>query len=273
MTSELNLPDRPSDHFDFGRNWAEYAETIDDVAVVEAQQGVSRLFGDYDLNGKAFLDIGCGSGIHSLAAAQRGAKVTAIDIDADSVETTRRTLARFGCSADIRHLSVFDVGSLGKFDVVYSWGVLHHTGQMWRAIAAAASAVKPGGMFVIAIYRRTPMCGVWRAEKAVYTKAPSPFRAIARLMYGAAHLPLASIKRRVAPQTYLANYKKNRGMSYWHDIDDWMGGYPYESATSEQIVDFVSGLGFRAVQVAPAPKQIGFFGTGCSEFVFQQSDT
>src|SRR6266446_6943680 len=116
-------------HFAFGRNWAAYAEKITQAEIEEAMRGLSRLLGNERLDGKRFLDIGSGSGLHSLAALRLAAReVVAVDIDADSVATTRVVLERHTPGEDFRvvRASVFELDSisLGTFDVVYSWGVL-----------------------------------------------------------------------------------------------------------------------------------------------------
>src|SRR5262245_49739774 len=137
MTEPTDLL-RQESHFEFGKNWESYSNLISDEQVAEAVAGLRRLAGG-DLSGKRFLDIGCGSGLHALAALRLGAsEVVAIDIDGNSVATTRKVLQRYadGKSWQAFEKSVFeaDVGQLGTFDVVYSWGVLHHTGDMYRAL-------------------------------------------------------------------------------------------------------------------------------------------
>src|SRR5262245_43707281 len=127
-----------SEHFAFGENWASYASLIDEDRVASAEQGLVRLLGAGGLAGKSFLDIGCGSGIHSLAALRLGAKsILATDLDPMSVATTQRTLSSHAAGAAwaCREVSVFslDPAREGTFDIVYSWGVLHHTGAMYDA--------------------------------------------------------------------------------------------------------------------------------------------
>jgi 2-polyprenyl-3-methyl-5-hydroxy-6-metoxy-1,4-benzoquinol methylase len=155
----MSLLDRDT-HFAFGENWQRYAELIDQRRIDNAIEGLRKLFPD-GISGKTFLDLGCGSGLHSLAALMLEARsVTAVDIDETSVATTRDILRRFAAdknwNAEVR--SVFDLGTDdGQFDIVYSWGVLHHTGDMWRAITLATQLVTSGGMLALAIYTRTRM--------------------------------------------------------------------------------------------------------------------
>src|SRR6476646_7371848 len=157
-------------HFAFGENWASYSRLVTEEHLEHAVLGLRRLFGDDGLRGKSFLDIGCGSGIHAVAALRLGCRrVLAIDIDETSVTTARSTLRAFAPASadfDARRLSIFDAepATSGQFDVVYSWGVLHHTGDMWRAIGKAAALVGPRGVFGIALYHKTPLCPLWRVE-------------------------------------------------------------------------------------------------------------
>lgn len=102
--------------FSFGENWASYAKSIGDVEIDEAVAGLRRLTGTADLAGKRFLDIGCGSGIHCLAALPLGAAgVVAVDIDADSVATTEAMLVKHAGRGTYRveRCSVFDLSQRG----------------------------------------------------------------------------------------------------------------------------------------------------------------
>jgi 2-polyprenyl-6-hydroxyphenyl methylase/3-demethylubiquinone-9 3-methyltransferase len=257
-------------HFDFGKNWSDYSRRIDEAAIREAEKGLLKLIPADAIKGVRVLDIGSGSGLHSLAAHRLGAaEITAVDIDQDSVETTRKVLAHFGVPARVERMSVFELDALGTFDIVYSWGVLHHTGDMWRAISCAAEHVRPGGLFVIALYQKTPLCGAWTVEKRIYTKAPKVLRHAWKAAFGTALLSAIGLTGR-NPVAYVRNYKGTRGMSYWHDVHDWLGGYPYESSTPEETRDYVCELGFEAVQVGDLKPGVGLFGTGCAEYVFRK---
>ncbi len=263
-----------SSHYEFGANWRDYAAKIDSRAIEEAREGLLKLIAQEDIRDRSFMDIGSGSGLHSLAALQLGAKsVTAVDIDPDSVETTRATLKRFwtGDNADVHLASVLapETRDLGTFDIVYSWGVLHHTGAMWRAIELAADHVKPGGQFVLAIYRKTPLCWAWKIEKRIFTNANSTVRSLIRTPFiFAFRLGLLLTGR--SPKKYEENYNQLRGMNFLNDIDDWLGGYPYESATEDEIIDFLKPKGFSPELVKPLHPKLGLFGTGCSEFRFRR---
>lgn len=217
-------------HFAFGKNWLDYAQKIDEQKIGQAGSDLQRLSGRDRFDDLPVLDIGCGSGLHSLAAIRMGAaRVIGVDIEADSVEASRQTLPRFAPQADARFgcVSVFDLSTAahGGFDLVYSWGVLHHTGDMRRALTAAASLVQADGLLMVALYKRTPFCGLWRFIKRWYSSATPPGQRRARQartwLYRHA---LRQTRRQFAG--HVRAYHTNRGMDYYNDLHDWMGGYP-----------------------------------------------
>ena len=264
--------------FAFGRNWAQYARHITLTEVGQATDDLLQLVGVSGVEGKSFLDIGCGSGIHSLAALKAGAAyVRAVDVDEDSIATTRSLLQEKATAGN------YDTGRLDilvpagavpgdrHYDVVYSWGVLHHTGDLWRAVENAISYVAPGGKFVIAIYKKTPLCGFWKAEKAFYSRLHPVLRFPITLFYAALYLLGIAVTGK-NPYRYVREYKNNRGMNFWYDCIDWLGGYPYQSATPDEIRKFVEARGFKLVaerNTRPA-RCAGIFGTGCAEYAFIQ---
>jgi 2-polyprenyl-3-methyl-5-hydroxy-6-metoxy-1,4-benzoquinol methylase len=260
-------------HFAFGENWRDYSKTIDQKRIDSAIAGVRKLLPD-GLAGKTFLDIGCGSGLHALAALSLGAaEVTAIDIDENSVSTTQGLLTRHAPNLNwtAKVASIFDASpdTVGKFDVVYSWGVLHHTGDMWRAIECAANFVNADGEFAIAIYSTTSCDAMWKAEKKFYSKAPRPIQWSIRQAYMAAFLAAKSLLGK-SPISYVRNYATMRGMNFSHDAHDWLGGYPYETATAAELHDRICQMGFTEQRSFPLPASRGLFGSGCHEFVFRK---
>ena len=262
-----------SAHFAFGRNWASYADLIDDRRIEEAKDALVRLLGRDTLINKTFLDIGCGSGLHSVAAARLGAsRIVAVDIDPAAVTTARRVLRRHApnSSFEVHELSVFDLtsDSLGRFAVVYSWGVLHHTGAMREAIKLAARAVEPGGLFAFALYHRTRMCSFWTWEKRWYSRASPRVQGFARRIY----IALLRLRFRLTGggfASYVTNYKSQRGMDFAHDVHDWMGGYPYESISAPEVETLMRDLRFGHVRSFTSPVTIGLFGSGCDEYVYR----
>lgn len=265
-----------STHFAFGQNWASYANIIGDEQITKAISSLSRLITPAEMQGKTFLDIGCGSGLSMLAALKLGAAhVTGIDIDPNSVATARKVLSAQGTDNlwSIFEKSVFalDPAIDNTFDIVHSWGVLHHTGDMSRAIDRAINLVTPGGLFVLALYRKAPMCNLWTHEKRIYTKASSPTQALMRFIYKASYIAgLIATGRN--PFKYIKNYTTHRGMDWHHDVHDWMGGYPYESVTPDQVSKFLDKAGFTLVRsFTKTARAGGLFGTHCDEFVARRT--
>lgn len=274
MTDKQDLKQLES-HFSFGKNWASYASTITDRHISEAHDGFRRLLGS-EIVGRRMLDIGCGSGVHSLAALNLGAReVVATDIDPDSVATTRSLLsARVQGAWRALEVSVFDLtpSTLGSFDVVYSWGVLHHTGDLGKALAKAADLVSPGGYFALALYRRTLLCPFWKMEKRWYAGAGEQSQRYARNLYIGLYRAMFALRGKNFSQ-FMAEYpERNRGMDFAHDVHDWLGGWPYESITFGDVAGLMKGLGFNVHRsYAKAGRDLGLFGSGCDEYVFTKS--
>ncbi len=116
-----------STHFRFGENWHLFAQSLTDKQISDAEFDVAALLGCDNLRGRTFLDIGSGSGLHSLAALRLGARrVLAVDFDPDSVRTSRDVLRRrwHDNNWEVKTQSVFDLTPErdGVFDIVYSWG-------------------------------------------------------------------------------------------------------------------------------------------------------
>lgn len=272
MNVDLKSPDT---HFEFGKNWRDFLRHVDEDAIREAEEGLRRLIPLESLEGARFIDIGCGSGLHTLAALRLGAAQTlSIDIDGNSVKAARELLSRFAPSApaEVRELSVFDAhpSDLGKFDIVYSWGVLHHTGAMWEAISRASMLVRDGGLFVLALYQKRPTCGAWALEKRIYTRSGAPVRAAIRSFYKAA-LYLRLLIGGRHPGHYIRNYKSARGMNFHTDVHDWLGGYPYQSASPEEVRAYLADAGFVPVREHTLEPSFGLFGTGCAEYAFKRT--
>jgi 2-polyprenyl-6-hydroxyphenyl methylase/3-demethylubiquinone-9 3-methyltransferase len=265
------------ERFEFGSNWSRFLRLVDEGRIRQAEASLQRMLRERSLEGRSFLDIGCGSGLFSLAAARLGARVHSFDFDTSSVACTRELHARFAPDAGswrVEQGSVLDAGymrSLGTFDVVYSWGVLHHTGRMWDAMAAACGAVAPGGKLYIAIYNDLGTRSTrWRAIKRRYNRLPRvlrpPFTAIVSAPEEGKAVVRALLRGRPADIVRRWRAPRNRGMSHWRDIVDWVGGYPYEYAAPEQIFDFCRDRGFTLISL-----RCGGVGLGCNEFVFERA--
>lgn len=260
-------------HFEFGENWAQFAQKLTDAHVRNAETSLRRLLPE-GLRGMSFLDIGCGSGLSAVAAARLGAeRIVACDIDENSVRTAELVLDKYALAVPRRVLlkSVFEIEAAveGQFDVVHSWGVLHHTGDMRRAVASAAALVRPGGLFVVALYAKTPACSAWAWEKRLYSRAPRLVQRVVQVGFAAAKLPFEMVLSRRNPVAFVRDYHQHRGMNYWNDLHDWLGGYPYESATPADA-DAMVGAAFARERAFIVSSRTGLLGTGCSEFVYRR---
>jgi 2-polyprenyl-6-hydroxyphenyl methylase/3-demethylubiquinone-9 3-methyltransferase len=265
----------PSNAFRFGRNWQRYvASHLDTEREQIAAQSLRDLL-ECDLRGKSFLDIGSGSGLFSLCAFKAGAsQVTSIDVDPDAVAATRHLRASVGNPDNwiVRHDSILSdefVESAAPADVVYSWGVLHHTGQMDAAISNAARLVDPDGLFCIAIYNRVTGRFLdsdrWLQIKRRYNHSRRGAQVAMEWLY-AAYWGATRLHARQNPFRVAKEYKASRGMALTTDLVDWLGGYPYEYATADEIVEFCeSRCGLSLVKLVPTSPN----GSGNNQFVFR----
>jgi SAM-dependent methyltransferase len=258
-----------AERFAFGQNWTRFLSHLDESRIAEAEASLTRMLGD--VRGKTFLDIGSGSGLFSLAAHRLGATVHSFDYDPQSVACTTELKRLHGDSRWIvERGSALDadfIARLGTFDIVYSWGVLHHTGNMHLALEHAARAVKPGGQLWIAIYNdQGRESRRWLKVKQIYNRLPAflraPYCAVIMGPREVAGVALAALRFRLRER--LAVYFE-RGMSYWVGVVDWVGGLPFEVAKPEEILDFYRARGFTLERLRT---QGG--GYGCNEFVFRR---
>ncbi|PDV98092.1 methyltransferase [Candidatus Chloroploca asiatica] len=254
--------------FDFGANWQAFsAQYVDEERLIIAAQSLQQLLGRDNLQDLRVLDVGCGSGLFAIAAHQLGAKeIIGIDINPRSIAASEHNKARLSPTAPITfyQMSALDqdaLTGLGQFDLVYAWGSLHHTGAMWQAIANTAQRVAPGGTLVLGLYKRHSTSPIWKGIKWFYNRVPPLMQRI-MIPFFAAVIYLAKLL-----VTQRNPLEKQRGMDFWYDVIDWVGGYPYEYATVQEVKIFVIPLGFHLRKIASdsAP-------TGINEFIFTQGD-
>lgn len=265
------------ERFEFGKNWSRFLSLVDEDRITKAENSLKLWLEVEDLNGKSFLDIGSGSGLYSLAARRLGARVHSFDYDPNSVACTAELRRRyFGGDPNwiVEEGSALNpdyLKSLGKFDVVYSWGVLHHTGQMWEALDNATLPLAEGGNLFIAIYNDMgSQTTRWRALKRTYNGLPKFLRLPFTLLVMSPN-ETKSLLRAIAMFSlgaYVRSWlepRPERGMSRWRDIVDWVGGYPYEVAKPEEIFDFYRARGYTLTRM-----ECGGVGLGCNQFVFKK---
>jgi SAM-dependent methyltransferase len=262
------MPDRPIAYpamrFDFGSNWRAYLDNVDvEAAAREMTSSLRAWLGVLDH--KTFLDIGCGTGLASLAALRLGAKsVVSVDVLAGSIECTRELRQREKANQErwvVTQGSILDADvtqALPVSDIVYSWGVLHHTGDMRLAFERTCSRVAQGGLLWTAIYNRTWTSPIWWRIKRRYNQS-GPARRF--LMHGGwfAYNAFARAVGLKHP------FKRERGMSVWYDAIDWLGGYPYEYASMDEVRSLVNRWGHYTLE-----RKKPDHGFGCNEMLFRR---
>lgn len=234
--------------FSFGRNWQVFLKSMTEKNCLYAEYALKSFLRMKNLEGKSFLDIGCGSGIYSLAAYRLGAKkVVSFDIDSFSVQCSKHLKKLAGNPKNwvVLQGSVLDkkfVKSLGRFDIVYSWGVLHHTGNMWQAMKYSADRTKNNGYYYIAVYNKvkgTFGSNFWLKVKQSYNRSHILIKRVMELLYVTAYFTANLLKMQNPFRRINDFYKHYRGMSWLTNIRDWLGGLPYEFATADEVLNFM----------------------------------
>jgi len=260
--------------FEFGVNWRRFLRLLDDKRIAEAVSSIREMLEVTDFEGLDFLDVGCGSGLFSVAARTMGARVHSFDYDPLCVACALE-LKRTRFPED--HNWVVEQGSaldcdylrrLGPFDVVLAWGVLHHTGAMWDALENMISLVKPGGTLFLSIYNdQGKLSDFWRMIKRVYNQMPRGLRFTILFPVGLYCLTTVTLSDFIhrRPLRVLTGNTRTRGMSIWTDIIDWVGGYPFEVAKPERVIDLFIGHDFELRKLSTCGGR-----TGCNQFVLRK---
>jgi 2-polyprenyl-3-methyl-5-hydroxy-6-metoxy-1,4-benzoquinol methylase len=260
--------------FPFGKNWHKFLSKLNEDKIESAKNSLSSMLGRSDLRGLRFLDAGCGSGLFSLAALRLGAmEVVSFDVDKESVACAQILNDRYGPFPNwkITLGSVLErdwLLSLGKFHIVYSWGVLHHTGFMWRALKNIILPVDKDGLLYISIYNDQGIISKgWKRVKWLYNAVPVPVKFTMAAGYYLVILLTKTVQGIVQfrSPSFWYTYGSDRGMNLWHDTVDWVGGYPFETATPAELIGFFNNHNFSLINMTRKT------GSGCNEFVFQRT--
>jgi 2-polyprenyl-3-methyl-5-hydroxy-6-metoxy-1,4-benzoquinol methylase len=272
MKRDLLRDEALKKRFDFGKNWKNFIDGINNQHIENSQKKLLQGLGMSDLKNKSFLDIGSGSGLSSLSAKISGARVFSFDYDEHSVFSTQYLKDKFFKNDQdwkIEQGSVLDkdyMQNLGTFDIVYSWGVLHHTGFMKIALENVDHNVKKGGHLFIALYNDQGFRSkIWKVLKKAYVKYKITrpfFIGLGYLLFWFPKLIKGLFKVKL---NFQKEYKKKRGMSLHHDIVDWMGGYPFEVVKRETIIDIYRELGYELQNLISCGNKLG-----CNEFIFKK---
>lgn len=256
-----------NEEFDFGANWESFRPKISEDRVDAAVHALQERLAPLSCTGGTFVDVGCGSGINSLAAYRIGFdRVLSFDLARGSVRATLELKSDYGGDDRWQAIcgSILDpsfVKRLGQFDVVYAWGVLHHTGDVWRAIDLVTHLVAPSGSLILATYSAdvidAPQREMWLDKKRSYNRSSRIGKRFMELDYFWTYTADKSL-RRAATGLREARRARYRGMDYWVDVRDWLGGLPMEWVYDRDVELELEARSFDVVEIKA--------GEACTEF-------
>ena len=254
--------------FSFGKNWVNYLKKANSNSLKKASKSIEDLFNYTKLNNVNFLDVGCGSGIFSLAARKNNMSVTSFDFDKFSVQATQSLKNKYfkdDLNWKVMQGSILDLDFLKKFkykfEYVYSWGVLHHTGNMMESFENISTLVKDKGFLIISIYNDQGILSrYWLVVKKLYNS-----NIIFRFLIILFHFPYFMILRPIKKIILDRQIIDSRGMIFWYDYLDWLGGYPFEVAKPKDVISFFKKRGFNIKKTLTTKGKLG-----CNEFIFQK---
>ena len=262
------MQNRDKISFSFGKNWQNLLKNVDEKHFDSSLKDLNKwLSGCIDIKDKNIIDIGSGSGMHSLMFHSLQPKsLYSFDYDINSVNATKSVWEKAGKPSNwnVSHGSVLDetyLNNLGTYDLVYSWGVLHHTGNMWKAIANASTKVAQNGFFYIALYQNVKDYEFDLFLKKKYNRVNWLYK---RWMEWSVYIwPMMKVRLKDGKNPFKWNQRLERGMDVYHDIVDWLGGLPYEVTSEEQLLNFLEPKGFKVIK----KESNNYFGT----YIFQKS--
>tara|TARA_E500000331_G_scaffold355996_1_gene412995 strand:- start:217 stop:1053 length:837 start_codon:yes stop_codon:yes gene_type:complete len=265
--------------FRFGSNWKDFVENnLNEESVKQAISCTKTILDEskIDIKDKTVVDIGCGSGLFSLVALELGAKyVMSFDFDPESVNCTNNLLRsrnfdekNYKCTEG----NILDedfIKTLGKYDFVYSWGVLHHTGDLYQALSNASLLAENNGLIFLSLYQKTIFDPLWRIEKKFFSSSSKNIQLVICKIWIILLKSLYTLKGK-SFKKIVANYFMKRGMNFYNDLYDWLGGYPYEGIDTKDCVKFFNTLGFINILLKKRSKYFAI-SSGCNEYIFSKA--
>jgi 2-polyprenyl-6-hydroxyphenyl methylase/3-demethylubiquinone-9 3-methyltransferase len=273
-----------TERFDFGENWKNYNKKyLTEDKIRQANEAFIKFTEIQTLKELTVVDIGCGSGIHSLNFSRMNPKLLlSFDYDYKSVEATNYLKeVHKNKNWDVKQGSILDEKFLlrmPQFDLVYAWGVLHHTGNVWLAIKNSCDLVSEGGILYLALYSSDVKMlnresTYWLKVKKKYNQSGFIVKRLIELSFISREKSLSAlnflrvlIKSLVSRQKnktkFFSRQKRYRGMSYLIDVRDWLGGWPMEYVSDDAVIELISSKNFVLKKIKK--------GEACTEFLFKK---